>query len=554
MQLIHQLNEASGLHLDSLKKAMMKDVRTKQLFTRDLDISEISNVPEFVNSVKFFLLNNRNVLEFVKQRSDVKSLSDRALKRLREIRPKDFTQKDLEAYQEFATDLFREFGHVERVGLSAETRRELVDWANGNGRYFNLSRGAQRELASVPGLKPEREVVLYRGLLFSSHDLKERKTYDGSLEVGAGLKFLRSIREGTRVVDLSWDRPSSWSTSKQTAMQFARFKSASSNFGATMQWLQREGHIDGDLGFIVSVRAKPEDVLIDMGRLVTKAHLQHGDEGEIILKPGSYTCRVFTKLTKQGEVDPVARGAGTQIAEMIGAIRKFSETWTAPDIENSSTKGWGYHDLDRLLRNGSEEELVELTRTDTRNQALSSLETLISFYKDVVASVDQEELHQNLAGKNGKIIQWAIDLQKQMTEKRKAPGLEKAERLVDLTLEQIRSSFSSYYSKAIGEIYSGRRFTDRTCATLLEGLARVFGVSAQAELHRAGKDVQQNVAAEIATAAAKAMKVAEPASNEDRASVIKNLIVGAARNGSVLNLVSGQRKTLTAAVQGTVTD
>jgi hypothetical protein len=223
MDLIQTLQEASGHPIDDLKKVMSKDKRVKAIFQKHLDLDDIENKGEFLNTVKFFLLNNRNVLKFVEDRDYIKDLSKNTLKKLREIRPAELSQKHIDDLLEFTNALFREHGHVERSGMSPKTRKEILDWVNANGRYFDLTTATRKELQSLPNIRPTRPILLYRGLLFSAGDLRERKRYDGQLEVGNGLKFLRSVREGTRVVDLEWDRASSWTTSKQTAMQFARF-------------------------------------------------------------------------------------------------------------------------------------------------------------------------------------------------------------------------------------------------------------------------------------------------------------------------------------------
>lgn len=147
-------------------------------------------------------------------------------------------------------------------------------------------------------LKPTQPVTLYRGLLF-------RLGSDNTAN------FLRSIRKGTGTVNLVWDRLSSWTTSKEIANRFATCRSASSNFDAMMGWMSKvkdERVIDGDLGFVISTLARPEDILVDM-RMVNVAS-QHGHEGEVVLKPGRKIARIVKKYNIKGEVDPKADSAG----------------------------------------------------------------------------------------------------------------------------------------------------------------------------------------------------------------------------------------------------
>lgn len=395
--LLTTLLEASDTALADLKRVLSKDNRVKMILTKSPSIDEISNPAEFLSTLKFLVLNNRNVLEFVQSRSNVDRMSVSYLKTLREIRPEKFTQQNLDALHVFVTELIRESAKVADSKISASARKELVSWANGDGRFFDLSRATQRELLSVPGVRPTKPIVLYRGLLFSGYDLKERRGYDNQMDVGKGLKFLRSVREGSRVVNLEWDRPSSWSTSREVAMRFARFGSASDNFGATMQWLQRgTKHIDGDLGFILSYRAQPEDVLIDMRRLQTSAHLTHGDEGEVILRPGKITCRVQTKYTPEGEVDPVIKkdDAGENLVQ---EIRKFYSTWMQEhEFDVLRSGGWSAIDLDRLIDKGATDAVRALMTTKVKTDALREFDALKKFFHEHLQSLSPETLQSLL--------------------------------------------------------------------------------------------------------------------------------------------------------------
>jgi len=68
-----------------------------------------------------------------------------------------------------------------------------------------------------------------------------------------------------------------------------------------MKWLNTKGKIDGKLGVIIATRAKPQDVVVDLSK-VDLGYVQHGDESEMILKPGNYVTKIVTILTPEGEI------------------------------------------------------------------------------------------------------------------------------------------------------------------------------------------------------------------------------------------------------------
>lgn len=305
MKFLQVLNEASSLQLGDLKKALKKDDRVNAALSKTTTLDDIKDKSAFVSSLKYWIFNNENVRDFVKARAGGGKVDKWSFDHLRKLRADDLDTENLEMIKEFVSDLFRDITAVSNLTVSPSTKKEISDFVNGNDRRHVLSSTAQKELASIPGLKPTKPITVYRGLLFGEHSLKTSKNYDGTLSKGKGLKFLEAIRKGGKVVDLSWDRPSSWSQSKEIATRFAKYGPASSNFAATMQWLRRETNkreIDGELGFVIATRIQPEDVLLDVEKLFGKLNMAHGNEREIIVKPGTYTCKVVHKYTPSGEV------------------------------------------------------------------------------------------------------------------------------------------------------------------------------------------------------------------------------------------------------------
>lgn len=555
MKLISTLQEASGHSIEDLKKVMQKDKRISAVFQKHLDLEDISNPGEFLSTVKFFLLNNRNVIEFVEGRDYVNALDKRTLKRLRELKVTELKQKDIDDLLEFVVVLFREHAHVERSGLTASTRKEIVEWINANGRYFDLTAGTQRELLTVPGLRPTRPTLLYRGLLFSGSNLRERKRYDGQLEVGDGLKFLRSVREGTRIVDLEWDRASSWTASKQVAMQFARFGPAQSNFSATIQWLHREDEkraIDGDLGFIISTLAQPEDILIDTSRLVTQMHLKHQGESEMILKPGEYTCRVSVKYDKTGEVDPIKTAEiSDDVRAVVEAVQEFAKTWKIPESSNLETGHWSGLDVQRILRDKNIEGFMLLASPETKKEALESYAALKKLYVDHIAPLSTAQLETLKADQSiGKIVDWVTSLQKKMTETTKHSAFRTSENSrgkvsqKDLTPEQYRESKYASLHKNLEDASGGGRFTDRSAGQALSDLLSAFANAPGDDLHRKGRKEQEEALDKILAGFFKAINVDQPTDRAEGIKKMKSVILGAERNAGVISNLTHFKKSL----------
>jgi len=534
--LISSLHESSDLDLVDLKKRLTKDARVKIVMNGEF--SDLQNPAEFLSTLKYLVLNNRNVLEFVKDRSNVNMLSKAELGRMRKFTPKDLTQQTFGELQNFVHALFRESNAVKSLNLSGSARKELVDWANQSGRYYNLSSSTQRELLSVPGLKPEKPIVLYRGLLFSAYDLKETKRHDGQLEVGKGLKFLRSIREGSRIVDLEWEKPSSWTTSVQTAEQFARFGPASSSYSATLQWLSRKGAIDGDIGFIISTLVQPDDVLIDMQRLKTSAHLKHGDEGEVILKPGTYTCRVHTKYTPKGKVDLNAAPKDTsQLKHLVQVVRSFADTLNLSSLEELQLSGWNYIDLDRYLQHGTAAQFKTLLNPATKELLLKQYELLQSFYREHIRGIDVSELHELSADtENVKTVDFLISLKKAMESEHRHKDLKSSTNSYgkgvahEMTPQQIRDSRNSTDAKTIRDLGRGMRFTDSSTSRLISMLAKFSGLDEVKELHRKGGKEQSAHVTEVLSAYLRKLGVSVPESLVEIAEKAANTLLTAERN------------------------
>ncbi len=553
MSLIRLLQEASSLDIASLKKAMQKDKNASLLFKKDLKLDDIPDRDAFLATVKYYVLNNDNVRSFIALRHNVKDLDKETLAKYRALRGSELDENKLKWLKEFIADIFKEHASVQRGTMSADLRKELNDWLNTNGRYFNLKPWAQRELMAIPGLRPEKRVLLYRGLLFSEHDLEERQTYDGTLEKGNGLKFLESIRKGSRTVDLSWDRPSSWSKAKGVAERFAKYGPASSNFSATLQWLERsmkKQNIDGALGFVISTFAKPEDILIDVD-MFNSAMMKHGDEGEVILKPGEYTCRIVKKYTVEGEVDPTidneANAETGKIVLTLEKVREFAEKFKVPenfkailDKKNSWTTRSG---IDLI----NDKDFKDLVLDSTTTEILHLHDKALSFFKDNLKELDDEALRADKFAGDEELRRDAQKLKKLIgrlssehthsafkSDKNPKGKVKKHE----LSPEQYRATIKDFDLYDIEkELLTKGYLTDSTAGRNFERLAKSVGVSVptSAALNRFGAAKQEPVIQE--TIKRFFDKLGLDAGDDKKENIKKmlNLLLKAYRNYKMIN-------------------
>lgn len=334
MKLIKLLQEASSLSLADIKKAMLKDPKVAFIFKKELSLSDISDVSSLLASLKFYVLNNTSVMDFVEKRDNIKYLNKNAFSRLRKLKTEEFNEEALEEVREFLTDLFKEHNSVQKSIMSPELKKELANWVDSNSRYHNLSAYAIAELRSNPNFRKNKKIVVYRGVLFTEGDLKNRPSFGDSFTEGNGLKFLKSIRKGNKTVDLSWDRPSSWTTNKSVAERFAKFGPASSQFMAMSKWLDRAAdkrEIDGDLGYVVSTLVDPKDVLIDMSVISTNLAARDYGEDEVILAPGKYLVKIVKKFTVDGEVNPDAEVIDNPVNSAVEYIKNEVSSFSIPE-------------------------------------------------------------------------------------------------------------------------------------------------------------------------------------------------------------------------------
>jgi hypothetical protein len=561
--LLQLLQEASNLSISEVKKAIQKDKRASQVLKKGLKLSDIENPEAFLTTLKYYIFNNDNVRNFVEMRNNVRDIDVPEFKRWRALRASDLTEQNIEWITEFVQNLFKEHAYVERGSMSAELKRQLNDWINSNNRYHNLSPWAQKELMALPHLRPDKRVLVYRGVLFKEYDLKTEKKYDGTMEEGNGIKFLKSIKQGGREVDLTWDRPSSWTVSKGTAQQFAMYGPASSNYAATLQWLDRsmkQQAIDGALGFVISTFAHPEDILIDTRRLMSGGvRSQHGDEGEIILKAGTYTARIVKKYTVKGEVDPEAvethdteklHKALSAADDHVSKMKVPSELGDLTDIQGA---GWHIYDATQIVKDMPKFRKLALDSTTT--QVMHEYDKLVDFYNKELHHLEDDDIRaDSLIGKEDlkkradSLKTFLRTLRGEIRHRKfaEANPTKVKGKIHDLSAEEFRATIIPTDLKYLESdlLVKGRIF-DKINNSPIETLAAAVGVKPPStHLHMLGNAKQQPFLEEVFSKLLDKLGVEPSDDYKENVKRALNLLKKAYRNHKMIETLKAAQKSL----------
>ena len=555
MKFIRLLQEASELPLPELKKAMQKDKRVAPaLKSAQLTPDQLDDKAAFLATLKFYVFNNPNVRQFVQSRHNVKDVWKEELTQLAKLMKGDLegdkAQRHLDDIQDFLRRLFREHTHVASGSMSKELRKELDTWFNSNRRYHDIHPLQQRELMSLPGVRSDKKVLVYRGLLFSESSLQSRDRYDGTLEEGNGLKFLRSIRKNKRTVDLTWDRASSWTKSREVAERFAKYGAATSHFDAMMQWFDRgskERAIDGQLGFVISTLADPEDVLLDADRFNATFHMQHGNEGEVILKPGSYLCRVVKKFTQAGEVEPEEQAAeSSELKGALEAVKKAPKVKLDGELAEAAKNIWSSDGLELLARDPKGFKRLALNSATT--ELLHTYDKIRDFFNEHLSQLDKADIRQDGAEGDAELqkkIKALKELYDSMKTRVKSVHL-RTEKNPDgrgprheLTGEQLRNSFDFTGTRLERDLapQGYLRFFAKENGRQLKYLANQLKVDAPSAPHMLGPTKQQEFLDRLTKAVYDKLDVNRPADLSDAVKNMINLVRKVERNKYLRDIV-----------------
>jgi hypothetical protein len=467
---------------------MKKDKRVNVIFAKSPQLDEVKDPVEFVKTIRYYLLNNRNVLAFVKSRNGASSrVSNWWLKSARQIKPEHLTQAGLNDIVEVVSDVFRDLTTVTNVTISGDTMSSLWHWLDKQAGYRgDLSHTAVREFLTIPSIRPDVPVRLYRGLTFDERSLQEQPDGNGKMSVGSGLKFLRSIRQGKRVADAEWEQATMWTRNREEA----RAAAFSEN-----RWEQDRKKISGKLGFLVSVLAKPSDIIVDTSMLGPK--VKH-DPPTVVLKAGSYTVRVVNKWTPDGEVDPTETvdqsSEGAAVAESITMFAHvFKPPFPDPDFIT----------MDRgVLGAKGQESFLQLIKPETTAKIIKSYDTVRDYYNEHIKHVTEDELN-SMAGdpQYGAAVQVLKELHASMEHKVQHP----TER--DTRYSGDRKKYVPRFELNGKDTWDGdksfslrmiipfmvnfKRITQWNTSNLINDLAKLAGLPIISNLHQKAGKIQQ---------------------------------------------------------------
>lgn len=311
------INEAMKFEPAELKKQIAGDERLAFLLTKDASKESIKDPVEFFRTFKNVVLNNQQIISYKKK---VESFAywRYEFETLRKLRDTEFDPEKHFSDVKYLVDLMlKDISKMGKQMLSTDAKKSVEEWINTSGNHNRrLYKNVMTELDSIPGLKPESPIKLYRGLMWSEYDMKPGRE---------GRRFVQSM-QNDGVVDYEAKDPESWTFSKSVAFKFASTNPASSEYSAMMNWLSNQGrYIDGELGAIVMVLAKPEDVLADLSRIGNNLRLKYEWESEVILKPGQYNVKIVQLFNEKGEIKPEeylkSLSAGGDKKEIISEAR-----------------------------------------------------------------------------------------------------------------------------------------------------------------------------------------------------------------------------------------
>ena len=541
MYLLQQLNEASSLSVDEVKKILSKDKYGKLALKKDLTLDEIDNKESFLSTIKYYLLNNPAVLQFVKSRSGVKDLSEIFFKEVRQIRVQDLTQEKLNYILHNVQAVFKEHKSAHASSMTPSTRKDLTDWVNGNIGYHSLPKSSQKELLSLPNIRPQKAIRLYRGILFSKYSLQSREKYDGTLERGSGLKFLDAVRKNGKEVDLTWDKASSWTTSRDVAERFARFAPQSSNYAATMNWLSRGNKfIDGDLGFVVSTLARPEDILVDLSMLSKGLTANHGDEGEVILSPGTYHSRIVNKYSVEGEVDLKADTSRLTLSleklEQDAASLKKKYDLSIFSWYNTVTIYNLFNNLThiKMLMSNETTDLLHHAYDAYRDFYIKDIKSFMSEYNG--KAVDSNTIEK---------IQKIKYFQSHFNEKSKHSKSESKDTIETLNYSEYRTLMNPVYGTKFLEkdLVVSRRIS-RDAMDAFEKIAKFGGVDVPKNFHILGAPKQKDVIESTINKFIDKLNLEHSDSYESNAKTVINIFRRITRNFSTISMIRSFQNSL----------
>lgn len=318
MKLLLQLQEAADIPLDQLKDVLKKDKRLKGLFSRDPKISDIKNPKEFLETLKFYVLNNRHLLQLMNDREGISGNLPykQYMTSLRKLTVDQLDNVMLTMLRNTVKGILDEVKDIESAKIDEYILKELRRISH-EGGVRHMYPQSLTKLQSIKWARPTKPVFLYLGLHLSSNYMEANDF---------ALTLLRSVREGTRTIDLNLENASAWRRTKLDAVRDAldaeRWDGVDE--GADLSKVAIKRLRKDDVGLVLSARILPEQVVID-----TAALTEHGLDPAVIVKGGKILARVLHKFTAAGEVDPSVQDTGS-VDHLPELVSFFADIFAYP--------------------------------------------------------------------------------------------------------------------------------------------------------------------------------------------------------------------------------
>jgi len=499
MQLISQLQEASDLPLEQVVPAMKKDKRVNQIFKK-LEPDDVDDWKTLIATLKYYFFNNQNVVRYLdtdKEHSEY--LSRRSFRYLRgRIHKNEVLDRyDLELIRNMVNALPKELEKDVKPQARSGISNALDQWLGGSRPHMTAH--AAVLFASFPSVRPKKPVVVYRGVMFNEKDLSEEPDYNGTMTVGSGVKFLRSMREGKRIADLEWDEYTSWTTDPKRARNQAMGNEYSYVDSEKMSYR-------GRLGFVITMLADPKDIVVD-SRLVP-AEYKYVPADTIVVKPGKYTCRVIRRFSPTGEEDVLHRNS-----ELEGELENMEEMLTL--LNRIIKLPYPYPEVagDGISGRTDVKLYAQLIKPEAAEKIDKVIDQVHAVFNEHLQHIDRAELEKAAGGRFGKIATAIKGLQKQFTDfvttKRGVSRYDRGESAPRHTVPASTARLSSGYShsrsiRSIGAATA--RYRDWSTGSGLIALSHLLGVPILKDSHQRGHKDQQKWLSDIIAAYSKQVR------------------------------------------------
>lgn len=355
--------------LQEMLKVLKQHPDTKSVFkSAEIDqVDPVKAVKAFYNVV----LKHHNVRNL---------LNDVGMKYYRGLLPPFREEYDKEYITSFIKDFARLVGRHDKGKLSTNSKKAIRDYIESFSGRARLPQHVITELLATPGIRPNKPVVLYRGMLF-------QKKYDGKYDDRA-LAFFDSVRKGKDRLSLNMNGMSSWTYDEKTAERFARYRANHGNFDGMMSSLQRakeKRHIDGELGVIIQTIARPEDIVVDTTMIDLGSNFGGFGESEVILKPGAKVIKIYTAFNQNGPIDIKNIGNEESPAEKL--IAEIISAGQSVDIQTTYTSS------NRSFGDSVDFSFDHMPYAyEKRNELAKKAQTLYDTFGPILKNVDTKQL------------------------------------------------------------------------------------------------------------------------------------------------------------------